>query len=71
MFVDPHTLPPFPKRIPEKLRTIREQLKLSPDEIARSSLPGKSPNLKSQVSVETFPPIYPHQLSLKKFLSTR
>lgn len=27
-------LPPFPKRLPEKLKTIREHLKLSPDEIA-------------------------------------
>jgi hypothetical protein len=27
-------LPPFPKRIPEKLRTIREHFNLSPDEIA-------------------------------------
>jgi transcriptional regulator with XRE-family HTH domain len=27
-------LPPFPKRIPEKLKTIREHLRLTPDEIA-------------------------------------
>ena len=27
-------LPPFPKRIPEKLKTIREHFKLTPDEIA-------------------------------------
>lgn len=27
-------LPPFPKRIPEKLKTIRERLGLTPDEIA-------------------------------------
>lgn len=26
MSVDPHNLPPFPKRIPEKLKTIREHL---------------------------------------------
>lgn len=26
--------PDFPKRIPEKLKTIREHLKLTPDEIA-------------------------------------
>ena len=32
--VDLDHLPPFPKRIPEKLRTIREHLKLTPDEIA-------------------------------------
>jgi transcriptional regulator with XRE-family HTH domain len=32
--VDFNNLPPFPKRIPEKLKTIREQFKLSPDEIA-------------------------------------
>jgi transcriptional regulator with XRE-family HTH domain len=31
--IDPHNLQ-FPKRIPEKLRTIREHLNLSPDEIA-------------------------------------
>ena len=33
--IDPHNLPPFPKRIPEKLKTIREHLGLTPDEIAR------------------------------------
>ena len=27
-------LPPFPKRLPEKLKTIRERLGLTPDEIA-------------------------------------
>lgn len=27
-------LPPFPKRIPEKIKTIRERLGLTPDEIA-------------------------------------
>ena len=32
--VDLDHLPPFPKRIPEKLKTIREHLKLTPDEIA-------------------------------------
>jgi DNA-binding XRE family transcriptional regulator len=32
--VDLNNLPPFPKRIPEKLRTIREHFKLTPDEIA-------------------------------------
>ena len=32
--VDPYNLPPFPTRIPEKLKTIREHLKLSPDDIA-------------------------------------
>jgi len=32
--IDPHNLPPFPKRIPEKLKTIREHLGLTPDEIA-------------------------------------
>ena len=32
--VDLNNLPPFPKRIPEKLRTIREHFNLSPDEIA-------------------------------------
>ena len=31
---DPDTLPRFPKRIPEKLKTIREHLGLTPDEIA-------------------------------------
>jgi DNA-binding XRE family transcriptional regulator len=31
---DPHKLPPFPKRIPEKLKTIREHLGLTPDDIA-------------------------------------
>jgi DNA-binding XRE family transcriptional regulator len=32
--VDSHNLPAFPKRIPEKLKMIREHLKLTPDEIA-------------------------------------
>ena len=32
--VDLDHLPPFPKRIPEKLKTIREHFNLSPDEIA-------------------------------------
>jgi hypothetical protein len=32
--IDPHNLPPFPKRIPEKLKMIREHFKLTPDEIA-------------------------------------
>lgn len=32
--VDLNNLPPFPKRIPEKLKTIRERLELTPDEIA-------------------------------------
>jgi hypothetical protein len=32
--VDLNNLPPFPKRLPEKLKTIRERLKLTPDEIA-------------------------------------
>ena len=32
--VDLNNLPPFPKRLPEKLKTIREHLKLTPDEIA-------------------------------------
>jgi len=32
--VDPNNLPPFPKRIPEKLKAIREHFELSPDEIA-------------------------------------
>lgn len=32
--VDFNNLPPFPTRIPEKLKTIRERLALSPDEIA-------------------------------------
>jgi hypothetical protein len=32
--VDLNNLLPFPKRIPEKLKTIREHLKLTPDEIA-------------------------------------
>jgi DNA-binding XRE family transcriptional regulator len=31
---DSSDLPPFPKRIPEKLKTIRERLGLTPDEIA-------------------------------------
>jgi DNA-binding XRE family transcriptional regulator len=34
VLVDLNNLPPFPKRIPEKLKTIREHFKLSPDEIA-------------------------------------
>lgn len=33
--IDLDQLPPFPKRIPEKLRAIRERLKLTQDEIAR------------------------------------
>jgi hypothetical protein len=33
MSVDPHNLD-FPKRIPEKLKAIREHLALSPDELA-------------------------------------
>jgi len=32
--VDTPNLPPFPKRIPEKLKTIRKRLGLTPDEIA-------------------------------------
>ena len=32
--VDLENLPPFPKRIPEKLKAIRKRLKLTPDEIA-------------------------------------
>jgi transcriptional regulator with XRE-family HTH domain len=32
--VDLNNLPPFPKRLPEKLKTIRERLGLTPDEIA-------------------------------------
>lgn len=32
--IDYSNLPPFPKRIPEKLKTIRERLGLTPDEIA-------------------------------------
>jgi hypothetical protein len=32
--VDLNNLPEFPKRIPEKLKTIRERLGLKPDEIA-------------------------------------
>ena len=32
--IDLDNLPPFPKRIPEKLKTIRERLGLTPDEIA-------------------------------------
>ena len=32
--VDLNNLPPFPKRISEKLKTIREHFKLTPDEIA-------------------------------------
>lgn len=33
--IDYDNLPPFPKRIPKKLRAIRERLKLKRDEIAR------------------------------------
>jgi DNA-binding XRE family transcriptional regulator len=32
--IDPHNLPPFPKRLPEKLKAIRERLGMTPDEIA-------------------------------------
>ena len=32
--IDYSNWPPFPKRIPEKLKTIRERLGLTPDEIA-------------------------------------
>jgi hypothetical protein len=32
--IDLDRLPPFPKRIPEKLRAIREHFGLTPDEIA-------------------------------------
>jgi hypothetical protein len=32
--IDYDNLPPFPKRIPEKLKAIREHFKLTPDEIA-------------------------------------
>jgi len=32
--VDLNNLPPFPKRLPEKLKAVRERLGLSPDEIA-------------------------------------
>ena len=32
--VDLNNLPPFPTHIPEKLKTIRERLGLTPDEIA-------------------------------------
>lgn len=32
--VDLNNLTPFPKRIPEKLKTIRENLKLTPDDFA-------------------------------------
>ena len=32
--IDLDHLPPFPKRLPEKLKAIREHLKLTPDEIA-------------------------------------
>ena len=32
--IDLYHLPPFPKRIPEKLKTIREHFRLTPDEIA-------------------------------------
>lgn len=33
--IDLDNLPPFPKRIPEKLKAIRERLGLTPDEIAK------------------------------------
>jgi transcriptional regulator with XRE-family HTH domain len=32
--IDLDHLPPFPKRLPEKLKAIRERLGLTPDEIA-------------------------------------
>ena len=32
--IDLNKLPPFPKRLPEKLTAIRERLGLTPDEIA-------------------------------------
>jgi transcriptional regulator with XRE-family HTH domain len=32
---DVDNVPPFPKRIPEKLKAIRERLGLTPDEIAK------------------------------------
>lgn len=32
--VDLNNLPPFPKRLPEKLKTIREHFNLTPNEIA-------------------------------------
>ena len=32
--IDFDNLPPYPKRLPEKLKTIRERLGLTPDEIA-------------------------------------
>lgn len=32
--VDLNNLPPFPKRLPEKLKRIRERLGLTPDDIA-------------------------------------
>jgi DNA-binding XRE family transcriptional regulator len=32
--VDLNNLPPFPKRLPEKLKTIRKRLGLTPDEVA-------------------------------------
>lgn len=32
--IDYDNLPPFPQRIPEKLKTIRNHFKLTPDEIA-------------------------------------
>ena len=32
--VDLNKLPPFPKRLPEKLKTIRDHFKLTPNEIA-------------------------------------
>jgi DNA-binding XRE family transcriptional regulator len=32
--IDYDNLPPFPKRIPEKLKTIRERLGLTQDEMA-------------------------------------
>jgi DNA-binding XRE family transcriptional regulator len=33
--VDYDNLPPFPERIPEKLKAIRERLGLTPDEMAQ------------------------------------
>jgi DNA-binding XRE family transcriptional regulator len=33
--IDCDNLPPFPKRIPEKLKAIRERLALTPDEMAQ------------------------------------
>lgn len=32
--IDHSNVPPFPQRLPEKIKTIREQLGLTPDEIA-------------------------------------